>query len=159
MLIVGEEMCRTYHMINLHPALPEGPKGTWQQVIWELIEKKADRSGVMMHLVTPELDRGPVITYCSYPIRGAEFDRYWQDIAHRDVNELRQTEGENNPLFKVIRSHGVARELPLIVATLKAFGNNEISIKDEKLFDRQSNRITGYDLTGEVDALARISAD
>ncbi len=38
MLIVGEEMCRRYPMLNLHPASPGGPKGTWQEVIWQLIE-------------------------------------------------------------------------------------------------------------------------
>jgi len=27
MLIVGEEMCYRYNMINLHPAAPSGPKG------------------------------------------------------------------------------------------------------------------------------------
>ena len=38
MLIVGPEMCQKYNMINLHPAAPGGPKGTWQEVIWLLIE-------------------------------------------------------------------------------------------------------------------------
>jgi phosphoribosylglycinamide formyltransferase-1 len=46
-------------MINLHPAAPGGPTGTWQEVIWQLIEGRAVETGVMMHLVTPELDRGP----------------------------------------------------------------------------------------------------
>ncbi|MDY6916842.1 MAG: formyltransferase family protein, partial [Chloroflexota bacterium] len=51
MLIVGEEMCRRYPMVNLHPALPGGPAGTWQEVIWQLIDRKAAETGVMMHLV------------------------------------------------------------------------------------------------------------
>jgi len=157
MLIVGNEMCRKYSMINLHPALPDGPKGTWQQVIWQLIESRAERSGVMMHLVTPELDRGPVITYCSYPITGEPFDEHWQKIKNKTGTEIQHQEGENNLLFQIIRKHGVARELPLIVATLKAFGNSEISIKQGELLDKQGNRITGYDLTREVDALARES--
>ena len=37
MLIVGKEMCQQYNMINLHPAAPGGPAGTWQEVIWQLI--------------------------------------------------------------------------------------------------------------------------
>ena len=41
MLIVGEEMCQRYNMINLHPAAPGGPTGTWQEVIWQLIDSKA----------------------------------------------------------------------------------------------------------------------
>jgi len=156
MLIVGEEMCRKYDMINLHPALPDGPKGTWQQVIWDLIEKKADRSGVMMHLVTPELDRGPVITYCSYPIIGMEFDEHWKNTALKTLEEMKQ-EGEYNPLFQAIRKHGVARELPLIVATLRAFSSSEISIKNGKLVDSDGNPITGYDVTHDVEVMAKES--
>jgi len=37
MLIVGGKMCRQYPLLNLHPALPDGPTGTWQEVVWELI--------------------------------------------------------------------------------------------------------------------------
>ena len=29
MLIVSEALCQKYDMINLHPAAPEGPAGTW----------------------------------------------------------------------------------------------------------------------------------
>lgn len=32
-LIIGAEMCHRYNMINLHPAAPGGPIGTWQEVI------------------------------------------------------------------------------------------------------------------------------
>ena len=67
MLIVGSEMCRRYTMLNLHPALPTGPAGTWQEVIWELIESRADRTGAMVHLATEELDNGPVIAYFHLP--------------------------------------------------------------------------------------------
>ena len=61
-------------MINLHPAAPNGPDGTWQEVIWKLIEQRADHSGVKIHLVTEELDRGPTIAYCRYPIHSPAFD-------------------------------------------------------------------------------------
>jgi phosphoribosylglycinamide formyltransferase-1 len=64
MLIVSPDMCTKFRMINLHPALPGGPKGTWQEVIWQILEEKAKKTGVMMHLITPELDAGPAITYC-----------------------------------------------------------------------------------------------
>ena len=30
MLILGGAMCRQFHFLNLHPALPDGPIGTWQ---------------------------------------------------------------------------------------------------------------------------------
>jgi len=151
MLIVGEEMCRRYDMINLHPATPEGPKGSWQEVIWALLENKATESGVMMHLVTTELDRGPVITYCTYPIRGEPFDEYWREIDSRSVVDVKKEQGENNALFKLIRRHGLAREFPLIVSTLRAFGRGEVKIEAGKVFDRRGKPISGYDLSREVD--------
>jgi phosphoribosylglycinamide formyltransferase-1 len=151
MLIVGKDMCRRYDMINLHPATPGGPKGSWQEVIWALIEDKAVESGVMMHLVTPELDRGPVITYCTYTIRGEPFDRYWQEIDNSSVAAIKKEQGENNALFKLIRQHGLAREFPLIVSTLSAFNRGEVKIKAGTIFDRSGKPISGYDLTDEVD--------
>lgn len=155
MLIVGTEMCRKYDMINLHPATPEGPKGSWQEVIWSLLENKATESGVMMHLVTPELDRGPVIAYCTYPIRGEPFDKYWKEIDAHPVAEIKQEQGENNALFKLIRQHGLAREFPLIVSTLKAFGQGEVKIESGGVFDRNGKPIPGYNLSAEVNKAAR----
>ena len=80
MLVVGEEICEIHDMINLHPAAPNGPAGTWQEVIWLLIHKRAQESGNMMHLVTQELDKGPPITYCTFPVRGPAFDPLWQEM-------------------------------------------------------------------------------
>jgi phosphoribosylglycinamide formyltransferase 1 len=157
MLIVGEEMCRRYNMINLHPAVPGGPKGTWQEVIWTLIENKATQSGVMMHLVTPELDSGPVITYCTYPIRGEPFDAYWRELDGFPVSAIRKNQGEKNPLFQLIRQHGLAREFPLIVSTLQAFGKGEIRIQDGTLLDRAGRPISGYNLSREVDRAIKLS--
>jgi folate-dependent phosphoribosylglycinamide formyltransferase PurN len=150
MLIVGKDMCRRYDMINLHPATPGGPKGSWQEVIWALMEDKASASGVMMHLVTPELDRGPVITYCTYPIRGEPFDTYWREIDNSSVAEIKREQGENNALFKLIRQHGLAREFPLIVSTLSAFSRGEVKIEAGTILDRSGKQTLGYDLTDKV---------
>jgi phosphoribosylglycinamide formyltransferase 1 len=103
MLIVGPEMCSKYNMINLHPALPDGPKGTWQEVIWTLIGQRAAESGIMMHLVTPQLDRGPLITYCRFPIIGKEFDGLWGENRELSLSRIKSEQGENNPLFRAIR--------------------------------------------------------
>ncbi len=154
MLIAGREMCRRYNMINLHPATPGGPKGSWQQVIWTLIENRARESGVMMHLVTPELDAGPVITYCTFSIRGEPFDKYWQEVDNRSVAEIKEEEGERNALFRLIRQHGLAREFPLIVATLRGFGQGKVKIADGRVHDQRGKLISGYDLTREVDKSA-----
>jgi phosphoribosylglycinamide formyltransferase 1 len=152
MLIVGPEMCSRYNMINLHPALPDGPKGTWQEVIWILMEKQAKESGVMMHMVTPALDRGPVITYCRFPISGGKFDGLWAGTGHLPIGQIKAEEGENNPLFKAIRQEGFMRETLLILHTLKTFSEGKIRVTDDKrLLDSSGRQISGYDLTGEID--------
>ncbi len=155
MLIVGAEMCQKYNMINLHPAAPSGPKGTWQEVIWQLIEAKAESTGVMMHLVTPELDEGPPATYCTFPIRGKPFDRYWQEIEGGNIAEIKQRQGENNKLFKTIRRHGLAREFPLIIAALKAFSQGKVKIEGGKVVGADGKPIKGYNLTEEIDRLVK----
>lgn len=151
MLIVGGEMCHRYSMINLHPAPPGGPTGTWQEVIWHLIEKGASKSGAMMHLVTEELDKGPPVAYCTFSIRGEPFDEHWKAIEGRSVEELKSQEGEEFPLFKLIRQHGAARELPLVVETLKAFAQDRVKIAKGAVVDSEGKPIKGYDLTKEID--------
>ena len=152
MLIVGREMCHRFNMINLHPAVPGGPTGTWQEVVWQLIENEAKETGVMMHLVTPELDKGPTVTYCTFSIRGNPFDKYWEDIKGQTLEQIRKCQGENNHLFKLIREHGFARELPLIISTLKAFSQGKVKITaDKKVTDADGRPVNGYNLSDEID--------
>ncbi len=152
MLITSPLMCDKYKIINLHPAAPDGPAGTWQQVIWKLIETGASLQGVKMHVAIPELDMGPTATYCIFPIRGPAFDRYWEEIQGKTLEEIKATQGVENMLFKTIRARGAMRELPLTVATLKVFSEGKIKItKDRQVVDVQGNIIGGYDLTAEID--------
>ena len=144
MLIVGEELCRKYSMINLHPALPNGPTGSWQEVIWALIEHKAEEAGAMMHLVTPELDRGPVISYCVFPIKGEHFNQYWR-------------KNDRDMLFKLIREHELAREFPLIIFTLQALSQGKVSIRNGKVIDAQGKSIGGYDLSDRINEAVKKS--
>jgi phosphoribosylglycinamide formyltransferase-1 len=156
MLITGPEMCRRYDIINLHPASPDGPAGTWQQVIWKLIETRADRSGAKMHVAIPELDAGPTATYCTFSIRGPAFDPLWAEIEGKSVGGIKESQGEENALFKTIRRHGAARELPLVVATLRAFSRGLVRITpDKRVADASGKLIGGYDLTEEIDAAVR----
>ena len=142
-------------MINLHPAAPGGPTGTWQEVIWQLIDSKAQETGVMMHLVTPELDKGPPVTYCTFPIRGKPFDRYWLDLGKLPLTSPKRHD-EENPLFRLIRKHGLAREFPLIISTLKAFSQDKVKIMaDKKLVDSEGRPIKGYNLTDEINELVK----
>jgi len=141
MLIVSPEMCDKYDMINLHPAKPGGPAGTWQEVIWELIRTRADETGVMMHLVTKDLDEGPPITYCSFPIKGGAFEKLWADLdgklESKTLKQIIKEEDEGHPLFAEIRRQGVMREMPLIVYTIKEFADGKISIRNKQVVDAE----------------------
>lgn len=153
MLIVGSEMCQKYNMLNLHPAAPGGPKGTWREVIWQLIDLRAKETGVMMHMVTPELDKGPVVSYCKFPITGEPFDQYWQAVVGKTSEEIKQSQGEDNGLFKIIREHGLKREFPLILSTMAAFSSGRVVILDGLVFDAKGNKINGYNLTKDIEQM------
>jgi folate-dependent phosphoribosylglycinamide formyltransferase PurN len=149
MLIFGEEAAAKWELLNLHPAAPGGPKGMWQDVIWALITQGADRAGVMIHLATPELDEGPVVTYCTYPIRGGEIDELWRDAS----TDARAEKGEELPLFREIRRRGVLREVPLVIETLRAFADGRISVRDKQAVDASGAVIEGYDLSEEIERI------
>lgn len=159
MLIVGDEMCEKYNLINLHPASPDGPAGTWQEVIWKLIEDRANQSGVMIHLVTNELDKGPRITYCTFPLRDPSINFLWekheQKLKSKSLNQITKEEGKNNELFKDIRKRGVIRELPLIVQTLKIFSEGKISINDKCIMVNNRVQHQPYCLTEQIEALIK----
>lgn len=156
----SKEMCQKRPAINLHPALPEGPKGTYRDVIWQLIKGRATKTGVMMHLVTPELDRGPVITSCHFSIRGKTFNSSWQEIGKRlkkaTLEEMAKREGEDYTLFKLIRQKGVIREFPMISWTIKTLAEKRIRIENGKVVDFQGQVLeSGYDLTSKIDAAVK----
>jgi phosphoribosylglycinamide formyltransferase-1 len=155
MWVVSPKVCRKLSIINLHPAAPRGPAGTWQEVIWQLLDQKADKTGVMMHLVTPELDKGPAVTYCSFSIRGGAWGPLWKQFEHElqrsGLEEIKESFGESQPLFARIRNEGVKRELPLIVQTIRSLAEGEISIKDSQLYDRAGSKLAKpYDLTDAI---------
>ncbi|RKX64020.1 MAG: formyl transferase, partial [Thermodesulfobacteriota bacterium] len=126
MWIVSTKFCNTLKLINLHPALPGGPKGSWQQVVWQLISARSTETGAMMHLVTPDLDEGPPITFFRFSLRTPEFLPLWEETEKKllkyHLSGLQKLEGEKNKLFQKIREEEVKRELPLIVYTLKYLG-------------------------------------
>lgn len=133
MWVVSEEACNKMKLLNLHPALPGGPQGTWQEVIWKLLDERAESTGAMMHLVTPELDRGPAVAFFSFTIRGAEWDDLWKDLDEKieglgSLQEVKKVIGESLPIFRKIRNEGESRELPLIVATMRAISRGEIDL-------------------------------
>ena len=158
MLIVGPEMCRRYTMLNLHPALPTGPVGAWQEVIWQLIEARSDTTGAMVHLVTEEVDRGPMVSYVSIPIKGATFDPGWRDLEGRSIARLKEDPGEDLILFQLIRQEGYRREPHLLAATLDAVGKGRVKIEHGTVRDVSGARTDGLCLNDQVErALAASS--
>ncbi len=131
MLICSGDMCRRYPLLNLHGALPDGPIGTWQSVIWQLIASRSTRTGAMVHLATDEVDRGPVLSHCVVPISGDEFAQDWQALQGRDVSDIRAAEGEHFRLFQRIREAGYRREPYLILETLRAVADGRLRVKPE----------------------------
>ena len=151
MLIVGEEMCHRYKMLNLHPALPTGPIGTWQEVIWNLIETGEERTGAMVHLVTENVDRGPVIAYFDIPIVGGEFDVCWKDIEGKSLTSLTTLYGEELPLFRLIRQEEYRREPYLIAATLNALNKGMLKIHGDRILDFEGKPSGGLRLSDEIE--------
>jgi phosphoribosylglycinamide formyltransferase-1 len=154
MLWVDDETCVTYDLINLHPALPDGPKGTWQEVIWQLIKENANEHGIMIHLCTKEWDRGAALSYCGFPIRGKEYDELWENMYEklktRTMEQIKAEEGENEPLFATIRKNGAKRELPLIVSTIKQFADGNLKMKGQKAFCNNVPLSGPFDLSADV---------
>jgi folate-dependent phosphoribosylglycinamide formyltransferase PurN len=151
MLIFGPEACARHDFLNLHPAAPGGPIGTWQRVIWQLIADDATESGVLINCAIPAVDEGPVVAYCRYPLRGPSLDPLWRAVAAYDVEELRAGQGEELPLFKAIRTAGVRREVPLMVQTLAALARGRIRIVDGVPHTEHGPLRGGLDLTPEVE--------
>lgn len=149
MLIATEYLCEHCDLLNLHPALPEGPSGTWQDVIWQLIEARATQAGAMMHLVTKNVDRGPPVTYCTFSLRGGSFDPLWNQLETRALADAK-TEGEDNALFKEIRRHGLAREFPLVIETIRAFAEGRLRMTHRKVVDPSGESVSPLDLTQEI---------
>jgi folate-dependent phosphoribosylglycinamide formyltransferase PurN len=142
-LIFSPQLCRaTMPAINLHPAAPDGPIGTWQNVIWELIEQRATHTGARVHVVTEALDMGPVITYTSFPIQGEPYAALWPEAVAKPVSQLKDSPGEELALFKAIRAEGVRREQPLLLETLIAFARGALRATPSGVLDAEGRPLT-----------------
>jgi len=127
MLIATEPLYRRFSFINDHPALPDGPVGTYQEVIAELARTGARESGCMMNVVTGDVDRGPVLSYCRFGIRDAANEAEWAETESL-AGDMTLRELEGTALYKDIRQRGVLRERPFLVATLGAIAEGELKV-------------------------------
>ena len=157
MLIVGPEMCRRYTMLNLHPALPNGPVGTWQEVIWSLIETKAKETGAMVHLAIEEVDRGPVVSYFTIPLTGPGFDQEWEQVERQPVQQLKETHGEDLLLFRRIRHEEYRREPYLLAETIKALALGHVAIRDFQVLDGRGRPLADLCLNKAIERQLKTS--
>jgi phosphoribosylglycinamide formyltransferase-1 len=150
LLILDEEVITAFPTLNLHPAAPGGPVGTWQEVIRTQIAEQATESGAMTQLATPAVDRGPVASFCRFPIRGPTLDPLWSSFPQ--ASEPRSNEEiEASPLFAAIRAESVRREVPLLIATLNAVATAEIRLQGGRVIDGLGQPSAGLDLTDEIE--------
>lgn len=127
MLIFTPAFVARHPLLNLHPALPDGPIGTWREVIRSLIRKRALESGVMVHLAIAEVDAGPVVVYCRYSIRGSQFEPLWEEIEPR-IDLMDDDALEAAPLFRAIRDEGLRHESPFLMAALTEFASGRLQL-------------------------------
>ena len=125
-MLIAPLLCSKYITLNLHPALPGGTIGMWQQAVWDVITEGLDETGAMIHVSTEDVDEGPVLATTKFSVRGSEFDSAWNEVAGADLGVLKGDPGEDLPLFKAIRDSGILRERPLLIETLKAVAGGRI---------------------------------
>ncbi len=133
MLIATEPLYREWTFLNDHPALPDGPIGTYQEVIAELIRTRVEWSGCLFNVVTGDLDRGPVVTYCRFPIHD-HWNRVLWKFEYPEAQLTADTR-EGLPLFQDIRKRGVERERPFLVETLRALAAKDIALPPKRAID------------------------
>jgi phosphoribosylglycinamide formyltransferase-1 len=139
MLIATEPLYSRFRFINDHPALPGGPVGTYEEVIHELIRQRATESGCLINVVTGDLDRGPVVSFCRFGIRDEANEGLWQSH-ERDPGGTADEE-----LFADIRRRGVARERPFLVETLRAIAEGRLEVPPKQPVDltRKVEKLVG----------------
>jgi phosphoribosylglycinamide formyltransferase-1 len=106
MLWVDDATAAELPLLNLHPALPGGPIGTWQQAIRAVQSQGAREHGATMQLVRPgheHRDRGIPVAFFRFPVTPAmSFDQ--------------------------IRAAGFRREPILLIETLKTLAQGDVRI-------------------------------
>ncbi len=91
-------------VINLHPALPGAYPGLHAiRRAWEAADGAASETGVMVHVVVPEVDAGPVLGVRAVPV---------DEGMSLEALEQRVHEAEHALLVQVLRKLSSTREAP-----------------------------------------------
>ena len=124
MLILDQETCRRYTVINLHPALPDTYKGTWEEIVEQVVENGDESYGATIHLCTPELDRGETLCYDSFIL-----------------NPIQEKHTDREERIKQVRAEELKREAYLLIGAIKMIVDGDIAIKDGKALDKSGNNL------------------
>jgi phosphoribosylglycinamide formyltransferase 1 len=140
MLIIDPQTCRQHDLINLHPALPDSYRGTWEDIIGQVVDNGDDRYGSTVHVCSPELDRGAVIAYDSFAVAP-----YKTPHASRDDQ------------VKAVRAEEARREAPLLMETIKMVVEGRIVLRHGEVVDGDGRKLKAYpDLSAQItEVLAR----
>jgi phosphoribosylglycinamide formyltransferase 1 len=154
MWIVSPLLVRQYRLFNLHPAPPGGPKGTWQEVIWETLKNKLPEAGAQIHLVTEGLDEGPPLTYVTFSLQTPEWEPLWKNlnekVSRQGWSGIVNREGEERNFFVRLRERELSLEFPLILWTLKILETGHLTVKDRKVYWDENFLPRGYCLNREI---------
>ncbi|MHC1681259.1 MAG: phosphoribosylglycinamide formyltransferase [Methanomassiliicoccales archaeon] len=118
MLILDPETCSKHDIINLHPALPNTYQGTWEEIVRRVAESDDATYGSMVHVCTPELDRGATVAYDEFA-----------------VVDLRERYRSKDELASALRDRQRSREVPLLMETIKMLAEGKVTLAKGELRD------------------------
>lgn len=135
MLILDPVTCAEYDIINLHPALPNTYQGTWEEIVQKVAESDDRTYGSMVHVCTPELDRGATVAYDEFA-----------------VEDLRKRFTSKDELASALRERQRSREVPLLMETVKMLAGGEITLRKGVLKDDRGRPMgTALNLANAID--------
>ena len=150
MLILSDILCNKFRFINLHPALPKGPKGTWVDVIKYLISNNITESGLNVHVVTNKLDAGQSIGYCNFSY--GNFNEEWEEY-YELSNNSKKINYQNLKLFSLIRNQILDREKILLLCVIEEFLKNKHKLEDAFDDSKQLGLFKSINYSSKIDAM------
>ena len=125
MLILDPDTCSKYDIINLHPALPGTYQGTWEEIVHRVAESDDTTYGSMVHVCTPELDRGATVAYDEF-----------------GIDDLRKKFSSKEELASALRERQRSREVPLLMETIRMLTEGQVILVRGRLVDDQGRPIS-----------------
>ncbi len=160
----------SFDIVNLHPAIPEvGPIGIWTKVMKEQAERplieiiergieeidnvlkgRKNKAGGMLHLVTTEPDRGPVISYYDFTLTSPTMCSLFQKLAI-ELEDKSFKDVEKGEYWQAlagqtgeIRKEQFKGEEPLIIFTYNKLTRDNWKIENRMLYVKENDSWTPY---------------